>query len=140
MKRAISFLLASTILFASARDHQRVNAEAASAPVVDFPEVNPDDFDQLWFENPIDHFNYQDTRTYKQRFWQNDKYFDEEKGIVFLYICGEYTCSIRPDRLYPFMVGAQKGAKLLALEHRYYGKSQPFDNWDTENLRYLDSE
>ena len=26
---------------------------------------------------------------------------------------------------------------MLVLEHRYYGESQPFDSWKTENLRYL---
>ena len=28
-------------------------------------------------------------------------------------------------------------AILLVLEHRYYGKSQPFQDWKTENLKYL---
>lgn len=57
-----------------------------------------------------------------------------------MYICGEYTCSIRPDRLFPFMVGAQHKAKLMAIEHRFYGTSQPFDDWKTENFRYLSTE
>ena len=26
------------------------------------------------------------------------------------------------------------------MEHRYYGKSQPFENWETENLKYLNIE
>jgi serine protease 16 len=26
---------------------------------------------------------------------------------------------------------------MLVLEHRYYGESQPFNNWKTENLKYL---
>jgi len=66
--------------------------------------------------------------------WVNDKYYNQSScnqtntcnGPVFLYICGEYTCSIREDRLFPFMVGASHGAILYALEHRFYGKSQPF--------------
>jgi pimeloyl-ACP methyl ester carboxylesterase len=32
------------------------------------------------------------------------------------------------------MVGAQHKAKLMAIEHRFYGKSQPFSNWATENF------
>jgi len=124
-------------LLASARATKFSEYEEAN---FNLPQVSPDEFEQLWVENPIDHFNYQDNRTYLQRFWKNDKYFDEEKGNVFLYTCGEYTCSIRSDRLYPYMVGAKKGALLLALEHRFYGKSQPFNDWNTENFRYLSSE
>lgn len=38
------------------------------------------------------------------------------------------------------MVGAQHGALLMSLEHRYYGDSQPFSDWSTANLEYLTSE
>jgi len=29
---------------------------------------------------------------------------------------------------------------MLIIEHRYYGYSQPFGNWDLENLRYHTTE
>lgn len=33
---------------------------------------------------------------------------------------------------------AQKlGARVLALEHRFYGKSQPFGDWSLNSLSYL---
>ena len=35
------------------------------------------------------------------------------------------------------MVGAEHGALLYTLEHRYYGESQPFGDWATENFEYL---
>ena len=38
------------------------------------------------------------------------------------------------------MVGASHDALLITLEHRYYGDSQPFDNWSTTNLEMLTSE
>lgn len=38
------------------------------------------------------------------------------------------------------MVGAEHNALLITLEHRYYGASQPFENWSTENLKFLSSE
>jgi len=88
----------------------------------------------------VNHYNYLDTRTYKQRYWVNDKYWDQESGPVFLYICGEYACSVPAARLYPFMVGAENNALLMVLEHRYYGESQPLDDWSVDNLRYLSAE
>ena len=88
----------------------------------------------------MDHYNYMDSRTYQQRYWINDKYWDQENGPVFVYICGEYTCSVPSTRLYPFMLGAEHNALLMVLEHRYYGESQLFDNWDSENFKYLSSE
>jgi len=39
------------------------------------------------------------------------------------------------------MVMAKKfGARVLSLEHRYYGKSQPFNDLKTSSLRWLSSE
>lgn len=96
---------------------------------------------QLWFdEQLIDHFNLHDNRTYAQRYWVLDTYFDREYGPVFLYICGEYTCPGVPDeRQYPVVLARKFGALLLVLEHRYYGASQPFGekSWSYENLKYL---
>ena len=37
------------------------------------------------------------------------------------------------------LVGADHKALLMSLEHRYYGDSQPFDDWSTPNLKYLTS-
>lgn len=104
------------------------------------PQVDPNDFSEEWMNAPIDHYNYQDHRAYKQRYFKNDKYFDKENGPVFVNICGEYTCSVRPDRLFPFMLGAKHNALLIAIEHRFYGKSQPFEDWATENFQYLSAE
>ena len=38
------------------------------------------------------------------------------------------------------MVGSQYNAQFLVLEHRFYGDSQPFDDWSLDNLAYLNSE
>jgi len=68
----------------------------------------------------------------------NDKYWTAgSDGPNFIYLCGEYRCSVREDRLYPFMVGAQHNARLFAIEHRFYGDSQPYDNWSLESLEKL---
>jgi len=99
------------------------------------------DYTTYYFENEIDHFNKKDDRTYKQRYWYNDKFFKkEEQAPVFLYICGEWTCTPPDEQMFPMMVGAEHDALLVSLEHRYYGDSQPFDSWATDNLEYLSSE
>ena len=56
-------------------------------------KVSMDQYDTYTFENKIDHFDDNDERTYNQRYWVNDKFFDKDNGIVFLYICGEWTCT-----------------------------------------------
>lgn len=38
------------------------------------------------------------------------------------------------------MVGSQYNAQFLVLEHRFYGDSQPFDDWSLDSLQYLNSE
>ena len=101
------------------------------------------DFSQLKFQNKVNHFNTGTTDEedyYGQRYWFNDQFFDTQSGPVFLYLCGEWTCSPPDTSMYPFMVGASHDALLVTLEHRYYGDSQPFDDWQTHNLRYLTSE
>mmetsp|Transcript_44290 Transcript_44290/g.60069 ORF Transcript_44290/g.60069 Transcript_44290/m.60069 type:complete len:128 (-) Transcript_44290:1085-1468(-) len=115
-------------------------AAIASASARPYPDIQVDDFEEKTFDNLIDHMNYQDTRTYKQRYWINDKYWNKETGPVFIYICGEYRCSVREDRLFPFMVGGSQDALLLVLEHRFYGSSQPFDDWSLDSLEYLNTE
>ena len=99
-----------------------------------------DDYTTYYFDNQIDHFNDKDDRTYKQRYWYNDKYFTKEnQGPVFLYICGESACSPPDEKRFPMMVGAEHDALLVSLEHRYFGDSQPFDSWTLENFEYLES-
>ena len=107
-----------------------------SSALLDFdslPNIDLDQFEQKWFSNKIDHFNFLDDRTYEQRYWISNQYWDGQ-GPLFLYICGEYRCTVPDTRLYPFMVGAQYNAQFLVLEHRFYGDSQPFDDWSMESL------
>lgn len=53
-------------------------------------------------------------------------------------LCGEWVCGPYDD--FPMMVGAQNGARLIILEHRFYGESQPMPDWSMESLQYLSSE
>lgn len=114
---------------------------AESDPLKMKLRVTMKDYDTQWFENRINHFDEKDSRTYKQRYWVNDKFYagKNAQGPVFLYICGEWTCTPPDEQMYPMMVGAEHSALLVSLEHRYYGESQPFDSWATENMRFLNT-
>ena len=105
----------------------------------DLPTVLAADFDQLWFTNLVDHFDFQNDSTYQQKYFVNEKYWTDKSGPNFIEICGEGPCSVRDSSMYPFMVGAEHGARLFALEHRFYGESQPFDDWSLDSYRFLSS-
>ena len=95
------------------------------------------DYEINWFHNFIDQVDQTDKRTYLQRFWYSTEEFDTEKGPIFVYICGEYTCSVPYAREFPHQLAQKHNGLFLVLEHRYYGESQLFDDWSVENLRYL---
>ena len=102
--------------------------------------VSMDQYTTLYFDQKLDHDNESDETMYKQRYWKNDKFFDQDNGPVFLYICGEWTCSPPDEQMFPMIVGADNNALLVTLEHRYYGASQPYDDWATENFELLTSQ
>ena len=55
------------------------------------------------FTNRVNHFDIRSSElTYQQRYWVNDTYWNETEGPVFLYICGEWTCSPESTDSYPF--------------------------------------
>jgi len=58
---------------------------------------------------------------------------------VFLFICGEGRCNPPTARGYPYQVCQDLKCLFLVLEHRYYGDSQPFPDWSTPNLKWLNS-
>jgi len=45
--------------------------------------------EEKWFnEQIVDHFNYQDNKTWKQRYFVISDLFNPSSGPVFLFICG----------------------------------------------------
>ncbi|CAJ1942413.1 unnamed protein product [Sphenostylis stenocarpa] len=92
----------------------------------------------LWFDQTLDHFSPYDHRQFRQRYYEFLDYFRIPDGPVFLVIGGEGTCiGIAND--YLAVLAKKFGAALVSLEHRYYGKSSPFNSLETENLKYLSS-
>jgi len=90
-----------------------------------------------FFDNRIDHFNLTSTDTFKQKYWHIDDYFDKEKGAAILYVQGEAPGNIVGDRGIPLDLAKELKAKLFALQHRFYGTSQPCKDWSLECLRLL---
>ena len=98
---------------------------------------------ELYFDQLLDHYNYVDTVTWKQRYFAVEDYFNPQNGPVILYICGEYTCPGVPDaRKWAVQIAEKTQGLILVLEHRYYGKSLPFgnDSLSLENLKFLNTE
>lgn len=103
---------------------------------------------ELWFTQQIDHFSTSTAAdddgdgeqnrntTYQQRYYEDNTFWTKPNGPVILYIGGEGALTNTPAGF--VQVLAQKfGAKILALEHRFYGESIPNGNLETENYKYL---
>ncbi|KAF2900100.1 hypothetical protein ILUMI_06086, partial [Ignelater luminosus] len=105
--------------------------------------VGFDDWDpsvtEHWFTQILDHFNPNDNRTWQQRYFVNQEYYNSSYGgPVFLEIGGESEASKFLLRRGMMIDNAKKyGALCFELEHRYYGDSHPTEDLSTENLEYL---
>ena len=94
-----------------------------SAAAKTYDPLREEDFLADNFTQQLDHNNFKDKRTFQQRYWVNDQYWDNKTGPVFLYICGEGTCKPPSERGYPFQVCQDLNCLFYVLEHRYYGAS-----------------
>lgn len=109
--------------------------------------IEKEDFSQLvfpaqemyTFNQKLNYDDPSDTRTFSQVYFIDSSAVTKspEAAPVLLFICGEGACG-GAKRLLPF--AARLGAHLVAIEHRYYGKSLPFLHLSTENLKYLSTE
>lgn len=100
------------------------------------------DVDDLWFEQRLDHFQSDEKRTWKQRYFVNDAYYrNDSHAPVFLMIGGEAEATKKWMHEGAWIHYAEHfGALCIQLEHRYYGKSHPTSDLSTSNLAYLSSE
>ncbi|CAK79704.1 unnamed protein product (macronuclear) [Paramecium tetraurelia] len=91
----------------------------------------------LWFTQKLDHNDPTSKEVFRQRYHVYDDYVvRNQPESVILYICGEWTCDGIGSGL-TFDAAQQLKALVLVLEHRYFGQSQPFGDWSTPNLKYL---
>ncbi|KAG9390972.1 Peptidase S28 [Carpediemonas membranifera] len=98
-------------------------------------------FPAKWVDMQLDHYDPTVTDTFKNRYYINDQYYDKSKGLVFLSFGEEAPLNGPPSGGDEVAVLAKKhGALIVALEHRYYGETQPRPDWSTPNLRWLTPE
>jgi len=95
-----------------------------------------------WFTQRLDHFNWQDQRQWKQRYFVNATWWNPDLGgPIFLAVGGEGAISDRYISHFEMTnYGRSHGALIFVLEHRIYVKSQPLKDLTTANLKYLSSQ
>lgn len=94
---------------------------------------------QANFNQLIDHNN-PSLGQFSQRYYIDESYGPDNDAPVFFYICGESTCTERALNGAIRTYAQKHHAKLVALEHRYYGQSLPFNSFSAKALRYLSTE
>lgn len=94
------------------------------------------DIKQAYFLQLIDH-EQASLGHFAQRYYIDERFSQHADDPVFFYICGEATCT--PSALNGAIREHAKRhhAKLVALEHRYYGESLPFNSFAPDKLSYL---
>jgi len=89
------------------------------------------------FDQKIDPTGKKNTQTFKQRYFLNSDYADGPDSPVLYVICGEAACSEGNLEGAVDTYARALKAHRVTLEHRYYGKSQPFATLSAPSLKYL---
>jgi len=140
-----ALLLVALVAGASAAPWNHVSASIASLNVhlggrepAAYPQYNQTE--HYFTGQRLDHFDPTNQATWSQRFFVIDDFWKPPHGPVILHLCGEYVCpGINPSRLYPLQLASEWGALVVTVEHRFYGKSQPFGDLAVDHLRFLSS-
>jgi pimeloyl-ACP methyl ester carboxylesterase len=89
------------------------------------------------FAQKLDPQNSADPREFFQRYYVDKTYGSGKDAPVLFFLCGEATCQSFSLQGAIRSHAKKLKANMVALEHRYYGESQPFDTLTPENLKYL---
>jgi pimeloyl-ACP methyl ester carboxylesterase len=99
----------------------------------------PQSIQKKTFNQLVDHRN-PNKGSFNQRYFIDESLAKSPTSPIFFYVCGESTCHgsslMGAVRFYARLFNA----RLISLEHRYYGKSTPTSDFSTKNLRYLSTE
>lgn len=74
--------------------------------------------------------------TFKQRYWYSNEFATGPDSPVLFVFCGESECGEKYLDSFGD-VAKSLHASIVALEHRYYGPSRPFQDLSLENMKYL---
>ena len=76
--------------------------------------------------------------TFEQYYFEENEFFDEENGTIILKI-GAESPELQPSGVNDWFYDVAKifHAKVITLQHRYFGKSQPYKTTSTDHLKYL---
>jgi pimeloyl-ACP methyl ester carboxylesterase len=96
--------------------------------------------EDMWFDQLVDHFGQTEVRTFKQRYFVNSEYY-KPNGPVFLMIGGEGEASSKWMHQGAWIQYAKHfDALCFQLEHRFYGKSHPLPELETDKMGILSTE
>nr|AIG55738.1 secreted protein [Thraustotheca clavata] len=112
-------------------------------PTEDTVKVNDEWFEKQILDHDVNANCGAEPKYWKQRFHVNSQFYKGPGSPVFLYIHGENVAEagyITSKYMYIVHEAEKYGAMLVALEHRFYGLSQPTPDMSTENLKYHTSD
>ncbi len=112
------------------------NTEVAT-PVGQFAQL-PQGLTAGIFQQDIDHTGKLPGQTFSQRYWVDSEFAASSSAPVIYHFCGETDCTqayfLHDNAIF---WAREMGARLVYLEHRYYGRSVPFSNLSAAHLKYL---
>lgn len=89
----------------------------------------------IFIDQKLNHSDPFDSQSFKQQYFFEASFAENNQAPVFFYLCGEEGCSLNHGII---QESAQKNkGYMIALEHRYFGRSSPFSEFTTKNLKYL---
>lgn len=99
------------------------------------------DFELYAFEQPLDHFNSEDNRTWNQIYYINDDFYIPG-GPVFIYLDAP-AFLVEPVPLTTILTGSRftdiaekSSGRIISIQSRFYGLSQPTEyvSYSTDNI------
>ncbi|XP_061723972.1 putative serine protease K12H4.7 [Cydia pomonella] len=110
----------------------------------DLSQTDLSEVDEKWIEQPLDHFDSKEKRTFKMRYFENLQFWQPNAPII-VFIGGESEQDPRwvsnHDIFLTVKMAKETHGALFATEHRYYGKSKPDISQDNtiEYYKFLSS-